>query len=254
DELTSITPALADAPDDVSEMYADGCHQDQLSAEVVSCVYGDAESDTVVALVGDSHAAHWQPALEMLADEHGWRLETYTKSACLFAGVVVRDMNRETPYESCAQWQEDVLDQLVEQRPELVVASSSGTYRVAGDGGPLTREQSFEPVSEAMAERWGALEDAGIDVLTIADTPWWGTDVPECVAAHQDDLGACAVSREDAVARSGSPLHHAAAEMTPDAAIVDLTEYVCPGETCVPVVGGVLTHSDSHHLTATYVR
>ncbi len=254
DEVTELTPSLVDAPGDVADVYADGCHQDQHSPDVTSCVYGDADSDTVVALVGDSHAAHWQPALEVLAEENGWRLETYTKSACLFGDIAVWNAPQSGPYTSCEQWQDAVREQLTEERPDVVVASSSGAYRVPGDGEPMSREESFADVTQAVATNWRELEDAGIEVLTIADTPWWGLDVPECVAEHQDDLSECAVSRSEAVARSGAELHHAAAELVPAADLVDVTEYICPREECVPVVGGVLTHSDSHHLTATYSR
>ncbi|WP_324650871.1 acyltransferase family protein [Georgenia sp. H159] len=253
EEVTELTPSLVDAPEDVADVYGDRCHQNQRRAEVASCVYGDASSATVVALVGDSHAAHWQPALEVLAEANGWRLETYTKSGCLFGDTTVWNENSDEPYASCTAWQATLLDQLTTQLPDAVVFSS-GPYRVPADGAPLTPEESLPTVTEAVAANWRALEDAGVDVLTIADTPWWDEDVPECVAEHPDDLGECAVSRQDATARSGAAMQRAAAALVPEADLMDVTEFICPLEECVPVVGGVLTYSDSHHLTATYSR
>ncbi|PYF99380.1 Peptidoglycan/LPS O-acetylase OafA/YrhL, contains acyltransferase and SGNH-hydrolase domains [Georgenia satyanarayanai] len=254
EEVTSITPPLADAPDDVADVYGDGCHQDQRSAEVTSCVYGDTESETVIALVGDSHAAHWQPTLEVLAEENGWRLETYTKSACIFADVLVWSGSASEPYVSCQEWQDTVREQLTAQGPDVVVVSTSGAYRLPGDGEPLSREESLDGLAEGSARNWRALEDAGVDVLTINDTPRLAVDAPECVAEHLDDIDACAIDRDAAMSRSGAALLRTAAEQVPEVDFVDLTEYVCPRQSCVPVVGGVLTFSDAHHLTATYAR
>ena len=254
DRVTSITPALADAPEDVADMYADGCHQNQRSAKVISCTYGDATSDTVVALVGDSHAAHWQPALQLLAEDHGWRLETYTKSSCIFADVLTWDPGTEAPYDSCHAWQANVRERLLAEQPDVVVVSANGTYQLPGEPEPMDREASMQGLAEGSAANWRALEESGIDVVTILDTPRLVVNAPECVAEHRDDLDACALDRDNAVERSGTPMLRAGAALVPEVDVVDLNAFVCPRESCVPVVGGVLTHSDSHHLTATYVR
>ncbi|MDQ3739493.1 MAG: acyltransferase, partial [Actinomycetota bacterium] len=34
--------------------------------------------------------------------------------------------------------------------------------------------------------------------------------------------------------------------------LVDMTRYFCDASRCFPVVGGVLVHKDSTHITATY--
>ena len=252
--VTELTPSPIDAPDDVADVYADGCHQNAASPAVASCVYGDASSDVVVALVGDSHAAHWQPALALLAEEHGWRLETYTKSGCLFGDATVWLDRDSQPYTSCSEWQAQVVEDLRTTQPDVTVVSSSGRYLLVEDDEPLSREESHEPLATAMAANWTALEDAGTEVLAIVDTPWLGIDAPECVAENLDDVRACGVPRHEAMDQSGADLMATAAQRTPDADVIDLTEFICPGETCVPVVGGVLTHSDAHHLTATYAR
>ena len=253
-EVTALTPSLLDAADDVADVYADGCHQDAVSPEVLTCVYGDAGSDVVVALVGDSHAAHWQPALAVLAEEHGFRLETSTKSSCLVGGALVWEAGSSRPYTSCLEWQETLTDRLTAERPDVVVVSAGGQYQLVEDGVPLEREESREPVARAMAATWQALEEEGVEVLALLDTPWLGIDAPECVSEHLADLSGCAVPRAEAMERSGEAILRAAAARVPAADLLDLTDFVCPREACLPVVGGVLTHSDAHHLTATYSR
>ena len=46
------------------------------------CATGDTASTTTVALVGDSHAAMWNPAFQQVAEQRRWRLETMAKAAC----------------------------------------------------------------------------------------------------------------------------------------------------------------------------
>ena len=46
------------------------------------CATGDTASTTTVALVGDSHAAMWNPAFQQIATQRHWRLEMLAKAAC----------------------------------------------------------------------------------------------------------------------------------------------------------------------------
>ena len=255
DVVDSITPGPADAGDDVADVYGDGCHQDQEHAEVLTCTYGDQSSDTRIALVGDSHAAQWEPALRLLAEENGWRLETYTKSACLFADVDVWLGNIDGPYTSCAEWSRSVTAELSANPPGLVVVSSSGSYQAAGDAAPRSREESLGEITDGIARTWQDLRASGSEVVVITDTPWPGMDMSECVAEHQSTLTECAVPREEAVTRSGAAMQReAASKVQAGVEMVDLTDYICPQSECSAVIGGVLVVRDSHHLTATYAR
>ena len=79
-----VRPPLSEARADEERLRADGC----LSFEPVrvppDCVYGDRKGKITVALVGDSHAAQWFPALADVARRHHWRIVTFTKVACPF--------------------------------------------------------------------------------------------------------------------------------------------------------------------------
>ena len=76
----NLTPALdAIAKPDV---FVNGCVLSWRDVEQPECVSGDVGAPTTVALVGDSHAAMWQPALEPVARERHWRLETMSKVLC----------------------------------------------------------------------------------------------------------------------------------------------------------------------------
>ena len=62
-------PRVWNAAKDVEALKDNGClHWEELTRPR-SCVFGKAGSGFTVALVGDSHASHWFPALRRVADE-----------------------------------------------------------------------------------------------------------------------------------------------------------------------------------------
>ena len=62
-----------------------------------ACEFGDLDSDTTVALVGDSKAAQWFTPVERIADKAGWRLVVIAKNGCQFADVIRLVANKRTP-------------------------------------------------------------------------------------------------------------------------------------------------------------
>ena len=65
----NLSPPLAHAPADKPGVFSNGCVRSWLDVGQPMCVSGDPSSTTTVALVGDSHAAMWNPALESLAEQ-----------------------------------------------------------------------------------------------------------------------------------------------------------------------------------------
>lgn len=247
-EVGSFEPRVEEAADDVPSLYARGCHQEQSEVDVEPCVFGDPESDYVVALVGDSHAAHWLPALLPIAEAQGWRLETYTKSACSLNGVALA--GEDGFYEECYEWGERMVEAFSEGTDVDHVIVSASRYRVAEDAPGSVDQGSVE---DGYSQVWRDLEEGSVPVTVILDTPRIQIDLPECVAEHPDALEECAVDREQAVEASGYAQQRAAAESS-GVTQIDLTDAICPEQACAPVIGSVLVYRDSHHLTATYAR
>jgi peptidoglycan/LPS O-acetylase OafA/YrhL len=252
--LRRLSPSLADATLDVADLYDDGCHQNSEGVEVKACSYGDLDSPVVVALVGDSHAGQWQPTLRVLAEQQGWRLDTYTKGSCALADVDQWLATIDGPYETCSQWGDAVLRTLLADPPTVVVSSNDAVRPVVSDGDERPAAALDSDVAAGTARTWDALAAVGSTVVAIADTPWMSTDVPECVAEHTEAwVTACTTARARAVARSGLDQQQAASDLT-GVPLIDLADYVCPGEACPAIIGDVLVWRDAHHLTATYAR
>lgn len=240
DEASVFAPSFGDVADDLPKMYEEGCHESSESAVDEPCVYGDPDSDTTVALVGDSHAAQWFPALEPIAAEYGWKLVIYTKSSCPLVDAPLLD-HREHANEGCEAWNARVQDALTgSDKPDYAIVSSYGYETVDGSD-----------YADGLAEAWRDVMDAGVDLTVLVDPPAAGIDVPECVATNLESLTSCTLPQSHGNTGGADAQLEAATEV--DATTIDMTEFVCPEERCSPIIGDVLTFRDQHHLTATYV-
>ncbi len=126
-----ITPDPLRAPEDVPDLYAQGCQVEVESAEPTSCHYGSPDAATTIAVVGDSKAAQWVPAFQLLAKKHDWQIETYTKSACPF--VTIETSLDGDVYQTCREWTDNVMAKLTgPDKPDVVVTVGQRTEGVVG--------------------------------------------------------------------------------------------------------------------------
>jgi SGNH domain (fused to AT3 domains) len=239
------------ATEDVPEAYAAGCQADQTSAIVHSCEYGDPDGDVTVALVGDSKALQWITAFDEVGAERGWRVVTYTKSACSFTDAVIT--NDGEPYETCTEWTRAIHERLVADPPDVVV-TSQGREKGLNDPNDVSRGESRASMVTGLRDRWTAMTEAGLPVVVMLDNPGPPhalRPVYECVAEHMDDLDVCAF--EEMAGSGGREVQLDAAQRVPEVDVVDLVDYVCPGNNCLSVIGNVLVYRQGTHLTKTFV-
>ena len=210
--------------------------------ELISCKRGDTLTPTAkVALYGNSHAGHWQPAIEAIAKARGWQLDTYVVGVCQPTLEPIRENGaQQTPERTaeCQAMETEVLDDLTSSGYDTVVMSTMDHDNDAATyAGTLQR-----------------LTDAGLRVLVLRDTPApldIENDTPFCVSFHLDDPGACAGSPDDWI--RADPLARAAEDADEDlVTIVDLNDHLCTDTTCPAVMGGVIVYSDYNHMSKTF--
>ena len=241
---SDLKPSIGASRADDDPLLADGCGLSLAGTKPPSCIYGDRNGAITVALVGDSHAAHWFPALDVVAKQRGWRLVPFTKFSCVFVDLPIWSPNLNREYTECEAWRENVVDRLVKLKPDLVIISSNRWL-------PAIANRDNEP------ERQGAalarlIERVPGSVAILADTPRSDVDVPACLAKYHDAIERCTTTRTAAFGWRHLRRETEAARLT-GATLVDMSDIVCPGDPCPPIIGNTLVYRDHHHLTATFV-
>jgi peptidoglycan/LPS O-acetylase OafA/YrhL len=247
-----LEPSLTSVTTDEPEIYGNGCHLDAWTEELpADCMFGDASSATTVMLVGDSHAAQWFPALEPIAREQGWKLVTRTKSACTPATVTVYNGDVGGEYTSCQEWRDNVLAEIDEVKPAMVILSGEDTP-------PLVEWEDGSP--ERWAQGWtdtlARVTASAGQTVVLTDTPRSpsGDPIPECVALHQDEVEDCVMQRSEAVDDSGNREAAMAAQQEAGATVVETIGWFCYAGACPVITGNTLVYRDSHHMSTPYAR
>ncbi|UOQ57153.1 acyltransferase [Leucobacter allii] len=285
EQLPIPEPALADrAPE--------RCLSAQEGDELKVCEYGSpaAEAARTIALVGDSHAEQWLPALAGTAEDRGWRLLVIAKASCPFTEAerdytTSPDAENERFRADCDAWNDAALDYLeAEPSIDTVITAAKATNRVV----PAAGEPWEETAKQAYEERWRALPDSVRRVVAIRDTPQMADGVLTCVSEQGERAAdACAVEKDEAI--PADPLAEAAEAVGaapaatsvaagsapldgdrgdgalegasgslgaggPEVDLVDLSDYFVVDDACPPVIGGVLAFRDSHHVSWAYAE
>jgi hypothetical protein len=223
-----------------------GCLIAEKDSRVRECVYDAGRSRKVIALVGDSHASHWYPALRKVVTDRGWRLVSFVKVSCPFTDVRVKNLRLKREYRECARFNENVVTAVKRLKPDLVVTSLSRWQH------PV--DPAYATVSAQGAGIARMLNRLPGRKVIIADVPYPGEDVPECLSANLKDVRECAVSTFDR-ASGGSPLRERVAAQKSKGAFFDFGQVICGGKGTCPVVNdGRIVFRDHHHMTATFSR
>src|SRR4051794_13610637 len=220
---------------------------------VEPCAFGVPEAMAVrhVALIGDSHAAHWRSAFLAVARQQQWRVYAVTRNSC--ALTQIGKPIPEPLYSRCVTWRGDVLSWLGKQ-------TNIDTVFLAADA-PQTRElrpdatAAFQARVTGFVNEWQQGPETVRNVYVIRDNPEVLYNTNSCVSrakAHRRAPGtACAVARGRALLPDPATL--AVDQLaSPRFHTIDLTPFFCDPQRCLPVIGGALVYRDTNHMTTAF--
>ena len=239
-----LTPSLASARDDEERLRGDGCLAFERVTTPPNCEYGVKGSAITIALVGDSHASHWFPAIEAIALERGWRLVTFVKVSCSFTTLAQRNLALKREYRECTAFNEATVARLNQIKPALTIIVNRRTFR------PIEENITSALAGAALGEMVARIPGA---TVILVDTPDPGRDVPACLSKHPSDIRACLFTQDDADNREIGVAERVAAEVS-GAQLIDLTANICTEWPCSPISGSVLIYRDEDHMTETFSR
>ncbi|MGP5015353.1 SGNH hydrolase domain-containing protein, partial [Glutamicibacter ardleyensis] len=233
---------------DKPDVYADDCFAEQGDnyAKRPVCTYG--EGKIKVAIVGNSHAGQWVPAVKSIAEKRGWKLDTYLISRCAVMGEL-QSFGEKASSEACAEYANWTTEQIEKNDYDLVISSSRQSLTIEGEdmaGSEAPAQRGFEKTLRA----W---KDTGAQVAVIKDTPFPGSTVdnlPDCVAQNEQELSKCSGSAEEWI--PVDPQFDAVKSLAdPRIVSVSMNDKFCREETCYGVIGGVVGYWDHSHISKT---
>ncbi len=249
---SNLTPSVSDVAKDRHPIYSNGCHLRLADSTVKNCEFGDLSSSKTIVLYGDSHAAHWLPALEQAAKDRHWKLVLMTKDACASPQVPIslKELgNRQ--YSECDNWRTDSIKSIEKIKPALVVVSFNSTVSsslLVDTITPVDKQWSI-----ALSSLVVKIRNAGSQAVFLEDTPWPKSKVPVCVSEHMTSVNACMRSRQQAVAE---PLRREGMKISAKnagARVVDPTPWLC-ADSCPVIIGNLLVYRDQSHLTTAFAK
>ncbi len=249
---SNLDPPLAEAPADKAAVFVNGCvrswRQVLQGFGQSECATGDTASPTTVALIGDSHAAMWNPAFQRLAEQRHWRLETLAKVTCPLQELRIFSPYLGREFTECEQWRGQIMARVQAEHPRLVVMSMSRRY--GADFGFV----SYDPAwIDTLGRTVAQLRSTGATVLVLGPAADPHSSVPTCLSAHLDDAGACAPPRSVAVNSDGIAAEQAATTGA-GGRYADLTDLFCTPDRCPMIVGDTLVFRDDNHVTTEYAQ
>jgi peptidoglycan/LPS O-acetylase OafA/YrhL len=228
------------------------CMQSMELAALRICSTGPAAAAATrqVAVVGDSHAMAWMPALQQVARARGWRLTALLKGSCPLTQAV-REMDSAAAA-SCVAWNDAVHAWLAEHPgiDEVIVTASSKNTFVPAPG--RTWQQT---AVQGYRRAWDALPDSVTRIVVLRDVPRPRPDVVTCAQSAVSAgraVRACGRSQSQALLEDPQVAAVAQADRKPQ--LIDLSRYFCADGYCSPQIGGAFVYRDGHHLTATFSR
>jgi peptidoglycan/LPS O-acetylase OafA/YrhL len=242
-----MRPDPVTAAGDVSAAYRDGCWIYPPFTARTTCRYGSGK--VKIALVGNSHAGQWLPALQVLAKRHGWTITTFLASRCNATDAKLELWGGTSGCHAYGKW---VLDRTKGDAFDLVITSQRQSVAASSEEDETSRAAAKDGYRSYL-KKWSR---AGTNVLILRDTPFPGhtlQSVPDCLASHRSKQAACAGTPEKW--RSRDPLYDVAVEIgLPGISTFDTTPLLCTDTVCPAVIGTVVAYFDASHITATYAR
>jgi len=218
------------------------------------CLLGDTASSRVVIVAGDSHAAHWLPALDSAARVLRLAVVPHIRPACPPWPIRLRHYYDAREDVECAAHQRRLVS-IVRRysASSLVLASSVGSVgRMLGDLSPRQRAELWQ---QGAAELLGTIPKT-VRIVIIENSPSFAFDPVSCLArsAFWHTSTACgedyATAAQPAVAYTRLEADAAAGDER--VRIFPTVLPLCSATACRPVSGTTVAYSDEHHLTTRY--
>lgn len=242
-----------DQPPRISNLaYSKSCNVTRADTSSSACVFGDPKGAMTVVVYGDSHAAMWIPALDVIGKQEQIKFVQLTKPGCPALDFTIYSQTLKREYTECTEYRAFALGKIAEIKPDMVLISNA--YR------DVTMSVDGKSTSDGVAEAWmngltSIIQQIAPNtnrVVVIGDMAYPNESGIDCLTAHSNDVKACGTPRSDAVDDEHNVLEGQTA-IAAGAEYVDTTPWFCTESFCPAVIGGLTVHRDNYHTGENYV-
>jgi hypothetical protein len=218
------------------------------------CLRHRAQSGApVVAVLGDSIARSMDQGFLDLARAHGWTYVLEGSNSCRVSGLltnfggVVRPVDQKC-HERVPGAERALLD---EWHPDLIVVIDRSERRDIDDRGRIvvTGTAEHEAMTAAALADFARMITASGSRLAFLELP---PPIPgDCFLPNQSDRQVCHVGVDsDAVTNEATSTYRNVAAAVPGVFSISVSDGICPGGACVPIVNGLMIRYDGNHFSA----
>ena len=231
--------------------YSDECDVTRAATSSSACVHGDPNADRTVVVYGDSHAAMWIPALDIIGKQADWKVIQLNKPGCIapdfptYSNVLGRE------YTECEQYRDWAMGKIEELQPDVVIVTSARSGSLMAVDGKGTEDGVEDAWEEGLGRTLDRITPNAGRVVVLGDMPYPSQPGIDCLSANPNDVERCTDSREDAVLADHNAVEARVAEEH-GAEYVDITPWFCTDEVCPAVINGLTVHRDSMHISENY--
>jgi peptidoglycan/LPS O-acetylase OafA/YrhL len=215
-------------------IYSNGCYEKMLRLTEPYCDFGDLNSQKIVILVGDSHAAQWFPGFDEAGKASGFKLQVATKNSCAAILPLIGD-SLSNP--ACNAWRKDLIQFINLSKPKILVISN------------LTEKNGSPEVYISSLKNFIEHINTEIKITIIGDTPYPRTNSVTCLSINWENPEKCNIRNIKSFADEIS-------ERILDSRtnFVDPSPYLCSDLICPAVIDGVNVFRDASHLSLGTVK
>lgn len=235
--------AATDTADTLYPWTKNGC------VKLTSCVFGDKTSKTVLAVMGDSHAQMWIPALDRIGKAKHLKVILLYLDLCPAATVSVWTAAY-GQYTTCTTDRAAWISALDKARPLTIILSDRTSGLLDGTTNGQTAITSSEWLS-GMETTLEGLAPSHANLVIIGDIVAQNQAPAECLSANPTSVQTCSSSNPNP-SRPGMQSAEKAAATAEHATYVNPIPWLCTATKCSEVVGPYISYSDPYHVSSEY--
>jgi peptidoglycan/LPS O-acetylase OafA/YrhL len=239
---SGLTPPVTTLLKDYYDPAACAASDGQTTSDI--CPVGDPSASRSIAVVGDSHAYMWMPAIVRMAQQDGWKVVLIGKSGCTpdtWTGHQTGARNGTPGWAECRTWYRWGVGQAKALKPTVTV--------ITGAYGGVTGPSAASFVS-GISSATVTMKTFSKAVVVIGDTPRQTRQPVDCLLARHATMKTCTSLFPQEMWQISDNI--AAGVKKHGAAFLSTRGWFCFDYQCPMVVGHTIVYRDTGHVTKTY--